>query len=176
MQETERRRTAIARSEVSRPVALALGDGLLAGGTSFFDYGCGRGGDLQRLAALGYEVGGWGPVYRPEGDRQAAAVVNLGHVVNSIANPSERAEILQEAWALAKDVLVVAARTDWDARSPAGQSYGDGILTSKGTFQRFFTQEELRDWIDTVLGAHSVTAAPGIFYVFRDDASAQRLL
>lgn len=46
------------RVGLSRPMRLALEDGLLAPGTSIFDYGCGRGGDLERLTALGYECAG----------------------------------------------------------------------------------------------------------------------
>lgn len=176
MQEIERHLTAIDRNELSRPVALALDDGLLPAATTFFDYGCGRGGDLQRLAALGYDADGWDPVHRTEAQRREADVVNLGYVVNVIESPSERAETLQKAWILAKGVLIVAARTDWDARSLSGQRYGDGILTSKGTFQKFFTQEELRNWIDTILGVRSVAAALGVFYVFRDDVREQRFL
>ena len=40
------------RISLSRPVSLALEDGLLSKDRSFFDYGCGRGGDLKRLQAL----------------------------------------------------------------------------------------------------------------------------
>src|SRR5262249_4034820 len=35
---------------------------------------------------------------------------------------------------------------------------------------RLFEQQELRDFIDSVLGVQSVAAAPGVFYVFRDPA------
>jgi DNA phosphorothioation-associated putative methyltransferase len=55
----------------------------------------------------------------------------------------------------------------------AGRQHGDGILTRKGTFQKFYSQEELRTWIDTGLEVRSVAAAPGVFYVFRDEVRAQ---
>jgi len=164
------------RSALSRPVALALDDGLMSSTTSIFDYGCGRGGDLLRLEALGYEAAGWDPSHFPTGELVRSDVVNLGYVVNVIENPTERAEVLRRAWALAKSVLIVAARPDWEGRNVSGRRYGDGILTSKGTFQKFFTQEELRAWIDDVVGGRSVAAAPGIFYVFRDDVQAQSFL
>jgi DNA phosphorothioation-associated putative methyltransferase len=73
-------------------------------------------------------------------------------------------------------VLVVAARGDWEAPALAAYRRGDGLLTGKGTFQKFFTQEELRTWIDGALGVRSVAAAPGVFYVFRDDVRAQIFL
>jgi len=155
---------------------LALDDGLLRPERTFFDYGCGRGGDLHRLAALGYDVAGWDPAYRPDGELRSSDIVNLGFVINVIEDPIKRAQSLQRAWALARSVLVVAARSDWEGRSVPGRPYGDGILTTKGTFQRFYPQEELRAWIDDVLGVRSIAAAPGVFYVFRDDMHAQGFL
>ena len=174
--EIERHRTAITRSTISRPLALALDDGLLPPNTTVFDYGCGLGGDVQRLAALGYSVSGWDPAHNPDAELRPADVVNLGYVVNVIENPSERVEVLRRSWDLAKGVLIVAARPDWEARSISGRRYADGILTSKGTFQKFYAQEELREWIDGVLGVQSITAAPGVFYVFRDNVKAQSFL
>lgn len=164
------------RSSLSRPVALAVDDGLLRLGDTFFDYGCGRGGDIRRLAALGYQVGGWDPSYRPDGERFPADVVNFGYVANVIEDPAERVEALRGAWALAKRVLVVAGRIDWEARGVTGRPFSDGILTGTGTFQKYYSQEELRSWIEGVLGVRSVAAAPGIFYVFRDQAQEQSFL
>jgi len=46
----ERHRTAIERTDLSKPVRLGLEDGLFPAGTTFFDYGCGRGGDVARMA------------------------------------------------------------------------------------------------------------------------------
>lgn len=62
----ERHKAAISRNDFSKPVRLALEAGLLSQGTTFFDYGCGQGGDLDRVAKLGYESSGWDPYYRPE--------------------------------------------------------------------------------------------------------------
>ena len=55
----ERHRTAIKRYDLSKPVKLLMKHGLLKEGRSFFDYGCGRGMDVEGLESLGYEVGGW---------------------------------------------------------------------------------------------------------------------
>jgi DNA phosphorothioation-associated putative methyltransferase len=46
---------------------------------------------------------------------------------------------------------------------------GDGVLTSRGTFQKFFTQDELRRWVEDTLATETVAAGPGVFYVFRSD-------
>lgn len=175
-QAVPRHRTAIARPDLSKPIALALADGVIIESSSLFDYGCGRGDDVARLRALGYEAYGWDPGHRPTAEIRSADVVNLGYVVNVIEDPAERAEALRTAWALAGKALVVAARPGWEARTVAGKRHGDGILTTRGTFQKFFTQEALQTWIKSELGADCVAAAPGIFYVFRDESHAQSLL
>ena len=166
-------KTAISRWSISRPVALALEDGLISKETSFFDYGCGRGGDIRRLHGMGIEVSGWDPAYFPHEERTPADVVNLGYVINVIEDLEERAVVLYAAWNLAQRLLIVSARLEWEARQLAGDYQGDGIVTRKRTFQKFYTQEELRDWIKAVLGHDVVAAAPGIFYLFKDPAEEQ---
>lgn len=162
-----RHRTALVRNDVSRPVRVALADGLLADGRTMMDYGCGHGGDVARLAGSGIDCVGWDPVHAPEGPRRRSAVVNLGYVVNVIENADERRQTLRSAWALAEDVLVVSARLVDERPDRPLAILDDGVVTRLGTFQKFFEQHELRAWIDQVLGESSVAAAPGVFYVFR---------
>jgi DNA phosphorothioation-associated putative methyltransferase len=162
----------MSRTEVSRPVQVALADGVLRAERTFFGFGCGRGGDVARLQLAGFSSAGWDPAHAPTAEIRRADVVNLGYVVNVIEDRTERADALRRAWDLAKEVLVVAARPDWEAGQVRGQPQGDGIVTSKGTFQKFYAQDELRSWIHSVLGNDPVAAAPGIFYVFRNSAEA----
>ena len=169
-------KTAIQRWSLSRPVALALQDGLLSTKTTLFDYGCGRGGDLKRLHHMGVPVSGWDPAFFPDEDRTPAEVVNLGYVVNVIEDPDERAVALWAAWDLTQTLLIVSARLDWEARTVAGDFCGDGIVTGKRTFQKFFPQDELRRWIAATLGRAPVAAAPGVFYVFRKTADEETFL
>ena len=173
MSKTRADRTAIRRSSLSRPVALALHDGLIDSKRTFFDYGCGRGDDLLRLHKMGIPVSGWDPAFFPEEERAPADIVNVGYVVNVIEDPEERVVVLAAAWALTGKVLIVSARLDWEATDAAVDFQGDGIVTGKRTFQKFFTQEELRQWIEQVLDRRPVAAAPGIFYVFRDETDEQ---
>ena len=70
-------------------------------------------------------------------------------------------------------MLVVAARPTWEERSLTAHPHRDGWITTKGTFQKFFEQDELKLWLDDALGVPSLAAAPGIFYVFRDPREAQ---
>lgn len=163
-----RHRTAISRHELSRPLRLAIDDGLLDSSSTAFDYGCGRGGDVRHLRRRGIECKGWDPNYSPDEKRAPADVVNLGYVINVIENPNERASVLKQAWSLTQKVLIVSARLSAEARESNLSSFEDGFITRRQTFQKYFDQQELRNWIDSVLGESSVAAGPGIFYVFRD--------
>lgn len=170
-----RGRTAISRIDLSKPVAQAIQDGVITATRSLLDYGCGRGGDVERLRQLGYKAVGWDPVFAPDQPLAPADVVNLGYVINVIESSEERAQTLRNAWELAESVLVVAARVDWEARGSGSRATADGVMTTRGTFQKFFTQYELKSWIESILGCCTYAAAPGVFYVFRADAEAESL-
>lgn len=165
----QRHKTAIRRPDVSRPIRLALEHGLLSQATTFFDFGCGHGDDIFRLKQKGIDATGWDPIHRPETDRLPADVVNLGYVINVIEDPIERASVLKLAWSLAQKLLIVSARLSIEAKNGVSSSpFSDGYVTSRGTFQKYYDQRELCDWLDEVLGLQSVAVAPGVFYLFRD--------
>jgi DNA phosphorothioation-associated putative methyltransferase len=172
----ERHRTAMWRTDLSRPVRLTLESGLISADTSIFDYGCGRGGDVERLARQGHRISGWDPNHRPAAPLTPADVVNIGYVVNVIEDSRERADALRAAWKLAQRLLVVSAQLTMDAPRKELTPYRDGYLTGRNTFQKYYEQQELRTWIDQSLGVSSIAAAPGVFYVFRDATEAQRHL
>lgn len=168
----DRHKAAISRNDFSKPIRLALESGVLNVSTSFFDYGCGQGGDIERVGKLGYSSAGWDPYYRPDGAIAHADVVNLGYVINVIESQAERREALIKAWDLTRQVLVVAAQV-LIAQGNSQIAYGDGIITSRNTFQKYYDQEELKIYIDQVLGVDAVPAGLGIYFVFRDEAQAQ---
>lgn len=166
----------MSRTMLSRPMSLAFEDELISLDVSVFDYGCGRGGDLRQLRSLGVDASGWDPAHDPTAPVKAADVVNLGYVINVIEDRAERSEALCKAWSLARSALVVAARPSWEAREVRGRPHGDGVVTAKNTFQKFYEQDELRKYIEATLGERALAAAPGIFYVFRDEKAAQAML
>jgi DNA phosphorothioation-associated putative methyltransferase len=170
-----RDRTAIRRTDLSRPVRAALKDGIVSPTTAVFDYGCGLGDDVRRLQEQGISASGWDPAHQPNGPKIAADVVNLGYVVNVVERPDERAASLRDAWRYARSVLVVAARLKADADERFA-AYEDGVITRMQTFQKFYEQHELRDWIAHTLGETPVAAAPGVFYVFRDEATRESFI
>ena len=167
-----RDRTAIRRIELSRPIRAALKDGIVTPDTAVFDYGCGLGDDVHRLQEQGISAVGWDPAHRPDGPKSTADVVNLGYVVNVVERPDERAQMLRDAWEYARSVLVIAARLKAEADSGFAQ-FEDGVITRLQTFQKYYEQQELREWIATTLNETPVAAAPGVFYVFRDEAARE---
>lgn len=175
--EIQRHKAALHRIEVSRPIRLGLDDGLVRPDTRVLDYGCGHGEDMRQLRARGITCDGWDPVFRPEGERKAADVVNLGYVINVIEDAVERAEVLRTAWDLTEKVLIVAGRLAIEAKPTVGASvFEDGYVTRLGTFQKLYQQHELRGWIEQSLGRDVVPAGPGVFYVFRDAQAQQSFL
>ena len=170
-----RHRTAISRRDLSQPVAIMLRNGILASNSTVFDYGCGQGGDIAALQENGYTAFGWDPHFAPEGPRKAADVVNLGFVLNVIENPFERVETLKSAWSFTKRVLTVSVMLTHQQQGTL-QPYKDGVLTSRGTFQRYFTQDELRDLVASATGEMPVTLGPGVVSVFRDKELEQEAI
>ncbi len=169
----ERHRAAIHRNELSRPVRLVLEAELFSKETTFFDYGCGYGEDVKRIAEQGYSSTGWDPYYFPEQPLIDADIVNLGYVINVIEDVKERREALIKAWELTKDILIVSAQVLIDDRQRGLVAYGDGIITSRNTFQKYYNQEELKSYIDSVLNTKSIAVGLGVFLVFRDVQKAE---
>ncbi len=169
----ERHKAAIARNELSRPVRLAVEADLFSLETTFFDYGCGYGGDISCIDKLGYSSTGWDPYYSPDTPRIAADIVNLGYVINVIEDTRERREALIKAWELTRQVLIVSAQVLISDRTRGQIAYGDGVVTRRNTFQKYYEQEELKSYIEQVLELEAIPVALGIYFVFRSPSQAQ---
>src|SRR5260370_35714200 len=137
-----RERTAIVRFRQSKPVMLALSHGIIAAGRSVLDYGCGRGEDVAHLKSSGIETIGWDPHFQADTPITSADVVNLGYVLNVIENPIERDDTLRRAFQLAKRALVVAVRVAHALG--IGTEFADGLLASRGPFQKLYSQSHVR--------------------------------
>ena len=82
---------------------------------------------------------------------------------------------MRGAYFLANELLVVSAMlANQDAIS--GTPYGDGVLTSRNTFQKYYTQGELRHFLHEVIGEEPIPVGPGIFFVFKDKDAEQRFM
>lgn len=172
----ERHLTAIDRTRLSTPMQILAQHGYLDGQYSALDYGCGKGDDVRELGAHGIDVVGWDPVYVTDSSPRSADLVNLGFVINVIEDPKERSETLLRAYDYAKKVLVVSVMIGGESTNGRFSRCGDGVRTSRNTFQKYYTQQELRSYIEQVLGESPVAAKPGVFLVFRDKFEEQNFL
>jgi len=168
-----RQLTAMVRYGFSAPVQSLARHGFLDGRYRLFDYGCGRGDDLRGLLENGLTATGWDPFYAPDNAIESADIVNLGFVINVIENFDERLEALTRAWSLAETLLVVSVMLS-NQNDPRGRSFRDGVLTQRGTFQKYFTQTEIKAFVEDALDQEAIPVAPGLLYVFRDKDAEQR--
>jgi DNA phosphorothioation-associated putative methyltransferase len=166
--------TALSRSSLSAPMQLMISNGMITQSIEVFDYGCGRGDDIRGLTEIGLKCQGWDPHFANENPIVPAEIVNLGFVVNVIEDPAERVEAIQRAFGIAKVALVVSVMLHSKVRP--GKPYLDGFLTSRNTFQKYFSQEEFKDYLEGVLGNDAIMLGPGIALIFSDKEAEQRFV
>jgi len=171
--EVHRHRTALIRRDLSQPVQLLLLNGILEKDRTFFDFGCGQGTDFNALLNSGYQAFGWDPHHLPDGKRGLADVVNLGFVINVIEDPHERLETLMSAWSFTKKALCVSVMVSGKIDLTSFKPFRDGVLTSRNTFQKYFNQQELRDYVAEATGEMPISLGTGIVTVFKDKALEQ---
>lgn len=172
----DRYKTAIVRHELSGPMKTLAKQGYLDGSFSIFDYGCGRGDDLRELEAHGLDAIGWDPVFSPDNDKINSDIVNLGFVLNVIEDQDERLEALLSAWELADKLLIVSVMLANESYISQFKPYKDGVITSRKTFQKYYTQSEFKGYLERSLQDTPIAVAPGIFYIFKDKLEEQRYL
>lgn len=171
-----RHKTAIARQKLSVPMQALVRAGIVAEGRSVFDFGCGRGDDVAALASAGVKAHGWDPHWRPDAEIVEADVVNLGFVLNVIERPEERVETARRAFSLASVCLCVGVMLVGKGSVVGLRRLGDGYVSNRGTFQKYFSQAEIKGLLERALGLEAIAAAPGVFFVFKDKIEEQRFL
>jgi DNA phosphorothioation-associated putative methyltransferase len=172
----ERHLTAIDRDKLSAPMQALARHDYMKGDHSILDYGCGKGHDVRELEAHGIDVKGWDPVYSPATPKTTSDIVNLGFVINVIEDRKERDDALREAYGCANKVLAVSAMVAGEATIAKFQPYKDGVITAKNTFQKYYSQSELRSYIESTLNDSAVAVSPGVFFVFKDKLEEQLFL
>ncbi len=118
-----------------------------------FDWGCGFGVDLAYFRGKGFTAEGWDPVHKKETPPSTFApesfnLVHCAFVLNTLADPNERIKVLQQIhdFLPANGHLSLTVRSESDIsahKKPTWKKYGDGWITTKGTFQRGYTAEQL---------------------------------
>jgi len=172
----DRHKTALSRDKLSLPLFLLGQREYLNGDYSILDYGCGKGDDLRELQAHEIDCMGWDPVYMPETDIEPCDIVNLGYVINVIEDKQERSETLTRAFQFADKMLLVSAMLGNEKIFERFKPYKDGVRTARNTFQKYYTQGELKTYIESVLQENAIALSPGIFLVFKNKIEEQKYL
>jgi DNA phosphorothioation-associated putative methyltransferase len=73
-------------------------------------------------------------------------------------------------------VLAVSAQVLLAGRGKEPVEFGDGVLTGRGTFQKFYDQNELKTYLETQLQTEAIPAGIGTFYLFKDESTRQQFL
>ena len=174
--EVERHKTAIDRNQLSQPMQILARHNYFNGDYSVLDYGCGKGDDMRELEAHGIDISGWDPVHHPDGDILNADIVNLGFVLNVIEDRQERVETLKRAYEYADKLLIVSVMIAGESVIRQFTPYKDGVITSRNTFQRYYTQSEFRSYLESSLDESAIAVGQGIFIVFKDKMEEQIFL
>ncbi|MDP5213388.1 DNA phosphorothioation-associated putative methyltransferase [Pseudoalteromonas tunicata] len=164
----KRHLTAINRDRLSAPFQRLAKHGYLNGDYTILDYGCGLQDDLRELEAHGLDINGWDPVHFPDGQKKPSDIVNLGFVLNVIENQDERKEALLKAYQLAEKLLVVSVMLTNETRLEQFKPFKDGVITKWNTFQKYYSQSQIKEYIETILNQSSVTLGQGIIAIFKD--------
>ena len=172
----DRYRTAIVRHDLSAPMKTLVKHGYLEGNYSIFDYGCGRGDDLRELEAHGLDAMGWDPNFQPDNEKVNSDIVNLGFVLNVIEDQDERLDALLSAWELTHKFIIVSVMLANDNYITQFTPYKDGVITSRNTFQKYYAQSEIKNYIERSIQEEAIPVSPGVFYIFKDKLEEQEYL
>lgn len=159
-----RQRAAQKRHKLSSPITAAIEQGYLTRSDTLFDYGCGKGDIPRILNSTGYYATGFDPYYFPLTPLESADVVNLAFVLATIEDPDERQKTLLNAWSLTGKHLIVAAQVQ---HSRGEEPWGDGFITCWGTWVKYWTSPEFREYVESVLDKPARRLGKGIWVVSR---------
>ncbi len=172
----ERHKTAIDRNQLSQPMQALARHNYLNDDYSILDYGCGKGDDVRELEAHGIDVTGWDPSHNSNEKYSNRDIVNLGFVLNVIEDRQERTDTLINAWKHADKLLVVAVMVAGESVISQFTPYKDGVITSRNTFQKYYSQGEIRYYIESSLEETAIAVGQGIFLIFKDKLEEQSFL
>ena len=144
-------KTAMYRSGPSLEAKMLVERKLLKG--KIFDWGCGRGKDLEYFRQNGFFAEGWDPVHRPDEPPSSYVSgsfdwVHCNFVLNTLQTVQEREQALDDIYNFlpVNGNLSIAVRSKNEInrlRKGTWEQMGDGWITSRKTFQKGYEVEEL---------------------------------
>ena len=151
--------TAIHRTKQSAPMRYLLDNNLINKQQIILDYGCGYGFDVKQLSQLGYSIVGYDKFISPFNKNTHLLsnkydIITSFFVLNTIEDKNDRINTLKNILELLKTngVCFLAVRSCYEFEKSKPKSYknlNDGILTTRGTFQKYFSLSDINDLIST---------------------------
>lgn len=126
---------------------------------SILDYGCGHGFDLNFLKDNGYQVTGYDKYIakcsNPNYNQYSYTKIYCFYVLNTIADKEERLHVLKDLLSVLKQdgSIYLAVRSIEELNSMKNKkytTYNDGIVTSRNTFQKYFTKEDVSNLLNPI--------------------------
>ena len=165
--------TAVHRYRPSFPARTLVEMDLLEG--RIFDWGCGRGFDLDYFRSQGFSAEGWDPNHLPETPPEKFPpgtfdLVHCAFVLNTLPDPEERLQILRAIHDFLPPAghisLTVRSQSNINAnKKPTWKRYSDGWMTPKGTFQKGYTADELVEIISPLFKDIVVMSREPLFVI-----------
>ncbi len=151
-------KTAIHRTALSRPIKLAIEKGVIHDNCQLLDLGCGHRSDCNILHSRGINAIGFDPYYYPQFELiQPSQIVSLCFVINVIECPIERHKVVQWAWELTQKWLIIAVQPPRKTEGKIGE-----VHTKINTFQKYYTQQELLDFVRNITKSQHILSKAGI--------------
>lgn len=148
--------TAIHRTSISAPLKNLLENNRLNTDQNILDYGCGHGFDLNYLKNNNFKIEGFDKYIDTFSNQfyynNNYDVIICLYVFNTISEYNERVSVLKSLISLLKPkgkiFLAVRSIDEFNSlKNKNYKKYKDGIITSKGTFQKYFTKNDLEELI-----------------------------
>lgn len=142
--------TAPNRRGPSVPARILVENNLIIG--PIFDWGCGHGVDVEYFRQNGIEAYGWDPIHNQENKPELFpkgyfGFVNCAFVLNTLPDMEQRKEVIKDIYNFLPEdgylILTLRAKQELKRKiKSTWKKYGDGYITSKGTFQKGYTSDE----------------------------------
>ncbi len=160
--EVARYKSAMNRNKPSTVVKSALENNILTKEKSILDYGCGQGYDVEYLTNLGFNCKGYDPFYYPI-KPNSADIVMLNYVLSVIEDKIERITVLQNAYNLTKEILIIGVL--YTKPRKVDEVLNDGFKTQWNTFYKYYSPQEFILFIESILNKTPKFLSPGVYYL-----------
>lgn len=151
--------TAINRKNISLPLKKLLSLNKLDKLDNILDYGCGHGFDLNYLKNESFKVTGYDKYIKTYSNESYKNdfydKILCFYVLNTIPEINERILVIKTLLSILKPngSIFIAVRSIDELNAMKNKeynTYSDGLVTSKKTFQKYFSKEDISTLLETI--------------------------